>query len=80
MLADIRKMLSVHIPDARKALLLTEIDRVRQVWCLGQSLIKCKVLKHWKVLVDVYLLAYTRSFSESIYDYVLTNQLQELLG
>ncbi len=31
LLADIRKMLSVHIPDARKALLLTEIDRVRQV-------------------------------------------------
>lgn len=31
MSADIRKMLAVHIPDSRKSLLLTEIDRVRQV-------------------------------------------------
>lgn len=29
--ADIRRLLSFHIPDARKALLLTEIDRVGQV-------------------------------------------------
>lgn len=49
MLADIRKMLSVHIPDARKALLLTEIDRVRQVCVSRAESHKCKFLKHWKV-------------------------------
>jgi hypothetical protein len=30
-MADIRRRLAAHIPEARKALLLTEIDRVGQV-------------------------------------------------
>ncbi|KAG0623694.1 hypothetical protein M758_3G194100 [Ceratodon purpureus] len=41
---DIRKMLAVHIPDSRKSLLLTEIDRVRQDYRVHKDEIHSKLV------------------------------------
>jgi vacuolar protein sorting-associated protein 54 len=44
LIPDIRKMLSVHIPDSRKILLLTEIDRVRQDYRVHKDEIHSKLV------------------------------------
>lgn len=41
---DIRKMLAMHIPDSRKSLLLTEIDRVRQDYRVHKDEIHSKLV------------------------------------
>jgi vacuolar protein sorting-associated protein 54 len=55
LIPDIRKMLSVHIPDARKALLLTEIDRVRQDYRVHKDEIHSKLVAIMKERLTVHL-------------------------
>lgn len=44
LIPDIRKMLAVHIPDSRKSLLLTEVDRVRQDYRVHKDEIHSKLV------------------------------------
>ncbi|KAJ7546423.1 hypothetical protein O6H91_08G039800 [Diphasiastrum complanatum] len=62
MIPYIREILSVHIPDTRKALLLTEIDRVAQDFRVHRDEIHSKLVQ----IMKERLLVHLRSFSQIV--------------
>ncbi|XP_024389299.1 vacuolar protein sorting-associated protein 54, chloroplastic [Physcomitrium patens] len=63
LIPDVRKLLAVHIPDSRKGLLLTEIDRVRQDYRVHKDEIHSKLVA---IMKDRLLTVHLPTLSQTV--------------